>query len=244
MRFRIGLLTPSTNIVFEEEFIRVLPIDSFTIHSTRMPFSASKQADAEHVVSSLEKMEEGAQRAVKMLADCKVDVVAYGCTSGSFYKGLGYDKKIARQLEEVTGGIPTITTSTAVVNALRALEVKKLSVATPYLDAINQRLIDFLQKIGFEVCALKGLNIASGYDIGLEPLETTFKLSKEVDRAEAECIFVSCTNFRTIGTLKELEEELGKPVLSSNQATIWGVLKKLQYKQQIRGHGTLLEKYL
>jgi maleate isomerase len=209
-----------------------------------MPFGVSKQADSEHVISSLEKMEKASQNAARMLADCKVDVIAYGCTSGSFYKGLGFDKKLARHLGEIANGIPVVTTTTAVVDALRALKIERLSIATPYLDAINRKLEDFLQRSGFEVCAIKGLNIASGYDIGLEPVESVYALSREVNRPDAECVFISCTNFRTVRILKKLEQEMQKPVVSSNQATIWGVLRRLNYRRQTEGYGTLLHDYL
>lgn len=116
-RRRIGLIVPSSNTTMEPEFWKMAP-EGVSIHTARMRLR-------EVTEESLLEMERHAKDAALELADAEVDVIVYGCTSGSLIKGKGYDKEIAKNLEEASG-IKTITTSTAVLNALNTLDIQRL----------------------------------------------------------------------------------------------------------------------
>jgi maleate cis-trans isomerase len=164
--------------------------------------------------------------------------VVYACTSGSLIKGLGWDRTIVEKIETAVK-CPATTTSTAMVQALKALDIRRVAVATPYLDSVNQHEEAFLTKNGFEVVACEGLGL-SGSAIREQTPETVIELARRVDRAEADGFFISCTDFRAMEVIDLLESELGRPVTSSNQVTLWALLKLLDHRERVMGYGHLL----
>lgn len=219
-RCRIGLIIPSSNTTMEVEFARHLP-EGASVHSTRLHLERV-------TVEELAEMALKAEEAAQLLADAQVDIIVYGCTTGSLIKGKGYDLELERRLREVTG-IPALTTAHAVLEALRARRLKKIAVATPYIEKVNEREREFLTANGFEVMAIRGLGLLRNLEIGLQDPHVVYKLGKELmeEHPEAEGLFISCTNLRTFEVLRSLEDELGKPVISSNQATLWCVLRDM-----------------
>jgi len=228
---RLGLLIPSSNFTMEYEFNLMRPKNA-SVHTARIPLR-------EVVLSELIKMEKEIEDQALRLADAKVDVISFGCTSGSLFRGLGHDKKIVLKIEKATK-TPAVATAGAVVQALSFLNIARVSVATPYTEEINALERKFLEENGFVVQKMKGLNIRDNLEIGEQSPETVGNLVKEVDTPQADGIFVSCTNIPTIGVITHLEEELKKPVVSSNTATMWAMLRKIGYVKPITGFGRLL----
>lgn len=204
-----------------------------TLHFSRIP-------QTEDTEEQLASMINYVPQASELLAHARVNAIAFGCTSGSFIKGMGYDKQIINLIEKYTG-IPATTTTTAVLEALNAMELRKIAVCAPYIETIMKKLKEVLEAQGFLVVKIKGLGMLKGE--GDLPIDVTYNLVREVDSQEAEGIFVSCTDFKTVDILEILEEDLGKPVISSNQATMWKLLRLSGLKTKIRGFGTLLREY-
>lgn len=146
-------------------------------------------------------------------------------------------------MKEVSGGVPCITTSSAVVEALKSFNIKKIAVATPYIKDVNERGKNYLEESGFDVKNLKGLNLLTDREIDIQPLETVYNLAKEVDTKDAEAVVILCTGIRSIGILDYLEKDLGKPIISAIQATFWHSLRTAGIKEKIEGYGSLLELY-
>jgi len=230
LRQRVGLIVPSSNTVMEEEFGRVLP-RNLSLHVTRIRLREVTRGE-------LLKMERDIKEAVYELADADVDVIVFGCTTGSLIGGYGYDLKLLKKIEGLSGK-PAVTTSTAVVNALKTLNVGKLAVATPYIDELNRDEKRFLEGNGFIVKKIKGLNIKYNLEIGRQPPNVAYELAKSLYSADIECIFISCTNFRTLEVIKPLEEELNIPIVTSNQATFWYTYKKLNLEYRDENLGRL-----
>lgn len=232
-RGRIGLMIPSSNTTMEEEFRRLLP-DGVSLHTARMRLKKA-------TVDELENMEKYMDEAANELADAKVDILVFGCTTGSLIKGYGYDLKLNSRMTEITG-IPSVTTATAVIEALRELDINSVCIATPYIKELDEREKKFLEDNGFNVINIKGLGIVDNIEIGkLDPL-VAYRLAKEVYNPKCDGIFISCTNFRTIEIIEKLELDIGKPVISSNQATFWAALKRLKIKDKIENYGSLLRR--
>ncbi|MCR6691234.1 MAG: aspartate/glutamate racemase family protein [archaeon YNP-LCB-003-016] len=229
--FRIGLLVPSSNTTMELEFWRVLPKD-FSIHTARL-----KLRDV--TVEGLELMESEIDDEALKLADADVDVILYGCTTGSLFRGVGHDKLIESRIERLTGK-PAISTSGAVVSALRFLKAEKISVITPYIDELNILEERFLVGNGFKVMDLKSLNMIRNVDIGRVSSDAIMNLFSKLDYSSSDAIFISCTNMPTLNLIDKLEGVAGIPVLSSNSASMWAVLKRLNYGFGIKGYGRLL----
>lgn len=231
-RRKLGLLIPSSNITLEYEMPMMAP-SGVSMHFSRIPQTEDNE---EQLLAMIDYVPEKAE----LLAHAKVDIVGFGCTSGSFIKGMGYDKKVIDTIKDSTGIVAT-TTSTAVVEALKMSGIKKLSVGAPYLHSIMDKLKEFLEKNGFEVVKIEGLNMLSGE--GNLPLDATYDLVRKIDHPDSEGIFISCTDFKTVELLEILEKDFGKKVISSNQATMWKLLRLSGMKVPIRGFGSLLYEY-
>jgi len=203
-----------------------------SVHTARMRLR-------EVAISELLSMEKEIEHEAPKLADARVDVIGFGCTTGSLARGLGHDREIVSRIERTTG-IPAVATAGAVVDALNALKLSRISVGTPYSDQINALEKRFLEQNGFKIVNMKGLGITDNTEIGKQSLKTVYNLAKEVDAAEAEAVFISCTNLPTISVIEKLVKELRKPVVSSNTATMWAMLRKIGYRKEIRGYGRLL----
>lgn len=232
---RLGLIIPSSNTTMEREFHKMLS-EGFSVHTARVRLKSA-------TVEELAKMEEEVEEEAAKLADADVEVIGYGCTSGSFFRGLGHDKLIEEKIRK-SSGRPAVSTSGAVISALKFLNVRKVAVATPYIDEINKLEEKFLLDNGFQVVDLKGLGIVENLRIGRLSSQTLSRLVAGLKHEKAECIFISCTNFPTVDNIKKFEEDFKKPVFSSNTATIWAMLKKCGATVKIRGFGSLLESLL
>ncbi len=238
IRKRIGVLVPSTNTTCEADFQLAAPRD-VTIHGQRLWLTNDAAAEAGMARMNAE-MESGA----RYLATAKVDVIAYGCTTGSFYKGPGWDREMLARIEEVAG-VPAVATSPAVVAALRFFGAKKISVATPYPAWNNEKLRAYLEAPGFEVLNVEGepwAARAGAQGINDQDPEAVVAFAARVCRPEADVLFCSCTAWRAMEAAEALEQRTGKPVVTSNQATIWAALRQVGICQPIHGFGTLLER--
>ena len=232
-RGKIGLIYPAPGWVMEPEFYEMSPEGVITC-TTRIPLLETNR-------EQLSLLGNYAVEASKLLSQAPVDVIALGCTSGSFIGGKEYDEKLISELEEKSGGIPCITTSSAVVAALNHLNIKKIAVATPYIQEVNNRGKKYLEESGFEITNFIGMDLLYDREIDNQSLDTVYRLVKEVNTEDAEAVVILCTGLRTIGVLEHLEKDLGKPVISAIQATFWYSLKMMRVNEKIKGFGSLLD---
>jgi maleate isomerase len=228
---RLGLIIPSSNTTMEDEFWR-MGSGWATVHTARIRLEKI-------TVDELEEMEGRMLEAAVLLADAGVDVIGHGCTSGSLLKGKDHGGEIERKIEEKTG-IPAVATAKAVIEALGELRIKKLCVATPYIEEINELEKSFLEQNEIDVLIIKGLGIVQNREVGSKNPSIAYNLAKEIYVSEAEGVFISCTNFRTIEVIDKLEKELGVPVVSSNTATLWAMMMKAGTVRKLEGYGRLL----
>ena len=225
---RIGLLLPSSNTTMEPEFYSMAP-ENITIHSARMLLQ-------DVTITSLEKMAEDAVKAARLLSTADVDQIIYGCTSGSLLKGLKWEESLVNKIQKETG-IPTISTARAVVKALKEIGATNVSVLTPYIEEVNIREKMFLEACGFYISNIKGLGLTDNLRIGrvlCDDIMRIIDLSPSTD-----CLFISCTNLPVVKFIQELESKFNIPVITSNQASMWSVLRSV-YNEPIEGYGRLL----
>ncbi|MFC6719447.1 maleate cis-trans isomerase [Natrialbaceae archaeon GCM10025810] len=224
-RIRIGLIVPSSNTTAEPEFRRALP-EGVTVHGARMVLESV-------TVDELDAMSEGAVRAAELLGHADVDAVAYACTTGSLLHGPGFDVELEERVSAAAGA-PAVATARSVVRALEALDAERIAVATPYTADLDEKERAFLEAAGFGVVALEGLGIEANVEIGaLTPADAREQVRTLVgDEAlapgdDVDAVFVSCTNYTSLAAVDELEADLGVPVVTSNGATLWDVLRVL-----------------
>ncbi len=227
---RVGLIVPSVNTTIEPDFAWAAPT-TLSFHTARVMLHATTP-------EGLRAMNREVESAARLLASTTPDAVAFACTSGTFLDG---DAALTRQLQDIAGivGCPVVATSRAIIDACRALGLRRLALATPYLDVINLAEHAFLSEQGLDVVAMKGLGL-SGKAIREVPPDAVAALVRETDCAAAEAVFVSCTDFRALEIVDELEHELGKPIITSNSVTLWGILKALGLPTHVAGLGRLL----
>jgi maleate isomerase len=237
LRTRIGVMVPSTNTTFEADFQLVAPRE-VTIHGQRLWLTNDAEGQA-----GMDRMNGEIETGARYLATANVNVVAYGCTTGSFYRGPGYDRDLLATIEKAAG-VPAVAAAPAVVEGLRHFGARRVSVATPYPEWNNQRLRAYLEGSGFEVLNVEGEPhaAASGNQgINDHDPEEVVAFATRVCRPEADALLCSCTAWRSVEAVAEIERRTGKPVVTSNQASIWAAFRALKLSPTIRGFGRLLE---
>lgn len=215
----IGVVNPY-DMALDRELWRWMP-DNVSLAVARTPHHPL-------VVDELMASTLGDDAEIRSTARCltavEPEAVVFACTSGSFVNGIDGARRISQAIEAETNA-PSVTTSEALLEALDALGITRLAIATPYVERLTERLEDFLAADGRTVVGTAGL----GLDrlIWHVPYSTTADLVRQADRPDAEAVFVSCTNLPTFHVIGALEDELGKPVLTANQVTAWAGLRRL-----------------
>lgn len=215
----IGVIAPF-DLALERELWRWAPLD-VSFHLARTPF--------EPVAVSLEQAElvsgtEALQRATRDVLGVDPEVVAYLCTSGSFINGPEYEASLRRAILEA-GAPAAVTTSGALMEAIEKLGTTRMSIVTPYDAELTDRLVAFLGDLDVEVLRSHYLGLGGG--IWRVNYRTVVEQILAADDPRAEAIFVSCTNLPTYDIIAPLERELGKPVLTANQLTVWACLGRM-----------------
>jgi maleate cis-trans isomerase len=224
---KLGVIVPSWNTVMEYELQRMSG-DAISLHSQRIRHNADTE-------ENLAWLSTQAPAAAELLSHAKVHAICYGCTASGFLKSPQEDRHLAAELE-ARSKIPSLTSSVAIVDGLNALGAKRVSVASPYEPWLNEKLRAYLQAAGFDIVAMKGLGTQAHGSVTPDRVKA---LALEVLRPETEAIFISCSNFRTLDIIEEVERESGKPVVTSNQAAMWGTLRRLGDKRAVPGAGRL-----
>jgi maleate cis-trans isomerase len=234
-RARLGIITPSSNIVTEPEFELITPT-GVSCHYQKFAFTGGD-------IEALKSLERLVPDAAELISHIRPSALAMCCTGGSFAGGLGYDQLLIRKMKERNGNVPTTTSSTAMIEAFKTLGVKKVSLAVPYLEEVAMAEKKFVEDHGIEVVNIKWLGLQDSIEIAGVPPEVVYNLACQVNEPETEAVFLSCIAMHTIGVIEKLESDLQKPVISSNQVTIWHLLRLAHINERIEGYGQLLLKY-
>lgn len=213
----VGVVAPY-DFALDRELWRWVP-EEVTLHLTRTPFSPLP------VTVEQAELISGTAEAAQCTADLMTvlpEVVAFACTSGSFVAGRAGERALTDAM--VRAGAPTaVTTSGALLEALAYLGITRLGIATPYDAAVTARLGDYLREAGVTVTRAGHLGLSEG--IWGVSYAATIRLVREVAASGCEAVFVSCTNLPTYDIIGPLEVELGIPVLTANQVTMWAALR-------------------
>lgn len=226
----VGVVAPF-DFALDRELWRWAP-DDVTLHVNRLPFvPVPVTVDMAAALSD----GEGVARATRDLLAPEPLVVAYACASGSFVDGDLGQRKLRDSI--LSAGAPAaVTTSGALIDALSLLQCSRIAVVTPYVDSVTERLLSFLTEHGIETVSSVGLGLLN--HIWKVTYSEVVQAVREVDVAEAEAIYISCTNVLTYDIVEPLERMLGKPVIAANQVTMWGALRAIN--REPIGHGQWL----
>ncbi len=229
---KIGLLIPSPNVTMIPEMysIGLVGVD---FHGMRLRIS--QFGGAERLLQMITQ----AREATETLMTAEPDGIIYGCTSGSFIKGPGFDKEVEEIIKEAAPALPIVTTASAVVEAIRSLKVTKVALGTPYTGDVTERGKIFLEGNGLQVTKTQSLPSRSSCGKGEITYRETMNMAHAINSEEAEAIVLMCTALPTFGIIKKLEEALKKPVVTANQASIWAMLQRIGMYRPIEKLGTL-----
>jgi maleate isomerase len=218
----MGVVVPH-DFALDRELWRWVP-DDVSVHITRMPYVPSTVTIEMALAMSDPALVAGGVTDVQAVSPM---VTAYACTSGSFVGGVAGEATLVAAM--IDAGAPAaVTTSGALLAALRHLDLTRIVTATPYTIDLTAGLSIFLAEAGVEVVAAAGLGLIS--DIWTVPYDVTAGLVRDTDTDAAQAVFISCTNLPTYDMIAALESELGKPVLTANQVTMWSALSVIGRK--------------
>ncbi len=232
---KIGLVVVSTSSVSELRYPKAAP--------PRVAFLTSRMMLAPgESIEALIEMESNASRAVGELASAKVDSVAYCCTVSGALRGMEGDRQFCQELE-AKWNTPITSTMLAVTEALQHLGLKKIVVTTPYPDSHHVAERAYLKEAGIEALTMQGMGFenAEGF-ASVSPQEIfDFAMNAWRDHSdEADGLFISCMNHDGMAAAQALEDEIGKPVVTSHTATLWSALSQAGETEPLLGYGRLL----
>jgi maleate cis-trans isomerase len=232
-RAKVGHVAPSRGDTLVYEFYQMLP-EGFMILNSTGTIRQLVDADFER---QLERIEEAAAD----LVDNKCDSIIIGGSPLFTKLGYGSDIDMSKKLT-AKFGVPISPGITGEVEALKSLGLKKLVVATPHEDTLNERMKVFLEKSGFNVLKIHGYGVRKNADLTDMDIHAAYRIAKRLyeQASEADGVFVPCPRWPTITDVDLLEREIDKPVVTSCQAYIWHALKMAKVKQSVTGFGRLM----
>jgi maleate isomerase len=235
MTRHFGALIPSTNTTVEIEYSHLLPAEVAQAHYGRMmssnygasPFASPLDADVEYQA--------------KLLGTARVEMICLIQTSACLFSE-DYDEVTCARITRASDGIPALTSAMAIGGALKALGARNVALVSPYSDEVNARARHYFEgKHGVAIVALEGFAAKDSYMIGKLGPENARDAFARIDRPEIEAFVVPGGNFPTMASIPGWEREFKKPVVTTNQASVWAILRRLGSTDRIPGLGKLLE---
>lgn len=231
-RARLGVLLPSGNSVAEAELHAMLPA-GVGLNLTRLRLTGSSEADLMGMLDALED-------AARLLADAKVDRIAFHCTAVSTFAP-HLSAKIQQRIETASG-TKAFSTADAILAALARFNARTVVLVTPYIESVHAREIVFLETHGFDVISGGWLGVNTNEAMALIDPKIISDLARVCcNGRKADALLLSCTAIRSAGLIAPLEAELGIPVITSNQAMLWHALTLLGIPDGMPGFGLLAQ---
>ena len=228
---RIGLIALASDFMIEKDFLNIIKDKNIDFFVNRI--KCYNPLTSENLIKMSKDVTDVTS---DILPDEKIDCVVYGCTSGTI--AAGHDS-IERKIKLAKPEAKVTTPSTAAITALKKLNIKKISVFTPYPKKLNDEVVAFFKNEKFEIISNSYFDIESDIDIGKVDPDYLYDVLINMDHKDADALFVSCTALPVLSIIDRLEKKLNKFVLSSNQALIWDTLEKIGKNNSINGFGKL-----
>ena len=227
---RIGVLVPHADVGPESELQAMAP-PSVAIHATRVPFGAMAAGGGMDPTIPLAPVRAFAEpphvdNAAELLAAAPLDAIAYGFTSSAYVIGVEGEAEMISRLERRTRGIPVVAACGAAVEGLRVLGARRIALVDPpwfdnELNGLGKR---YYESAGFEVVYSEPCGLPSE-QAKITPSELHAWVRERVPTNDADAVVIGGNGFRTVGAIAALEEDLGRPVVTANQALLWAALR-------------------
>lgn len=229
---RIGFIALANGYTSEHEVEAMLPKGEVVLYVSRVA------SDNVVNLTNLKAIESDMMRAAGMILPADtLDVMVYSCTSGTTALG---EETVFDRIQAVRPGVPVTTPITGALAAFRALGARRVVMLTPYISEVTAGMRDYIEGRGIEVLSASNFNISLNSDMQKVAPEAIYEAAIAIDRPEADAVFVSCTALRTSSVIDRIEQRLGKPVVTSNQALAWHALRLAGYAEPRKGLGRLM----
>ena len=229
---RIGLIALATDFNSEQDLRRMYP-DGVEVFTNRV-----LNANPVNLQNLRNMAEDISRTAAGILPGLSLDAMIYGCTSGTVANGA---KNIERLVQQSCPGIPVTNPVSAALAAFAHLGAKRISILTPYTEAVNLEMAAYFENHEIEVINIAGFGYESDIDMtGIPPADIADAAGK-VCHDNSDLLFISCTAIRASLAIDSIERVIGKPAVASNQALVWHSLKLIGYPHALDGFGTLLK---
>ena len=213
----IGLIALANDLVIEQEINYFTKFSGTAVFTDRIPF------DPHATLENLMGMKNEIKGCVERLAPIgELDVIAFGCNSGSIAIG---PSVIEKTVQEVIPAIKCTTPISATLSALKALNCYKLAILTPYIDEVNTYIANYLEKRDLALIAKSSFKVLNAKDVSMIDPISIYEAGISIDNPEVDALFIPCTALRVSPVLEKLEKKIQKPIIASNQAMAWHCLR-------------------
>ena len=230
---RIGLIALSTDFTIEQDYRNIchqLPVDIFV---NRIPFENPLNHE-----NYLKMADHISDVSAQILPSEDVDIIAYGCTSGTIAIGV---ERIKQEVNNSKPNAKVTTPITAAIKAFNYLGIKKIAVLTPYPKDVNETVFNYLNEHNLTIDSFSSFNLEYDSEIAQVSLESLQKQTAKIDLSNVDGLFVSCTALKIVDVLDKIEKLQNTTIISSNQAIIWDCLRSVGIDTKIKGYGKLFE---
>lgn len=231
-RWTVGLIALATDSIIERDFAAMSPGPEFGIHVSRVPFA--NPTTRQNLLAMAPRLGEAARL---ILPEQQLDVIAYGCTSGTALIG---HAEVEATIQAARPGTRVVTPSQSAIGALAAFQASKVALLAPYIESVTRAIVDCLEAAGFALSSAFCLGLEDDRDIARVPPESLIAIAERTCAPEADALFLSCTALRAAGIVETLEIRLGIPVLCSNQVMFWQAMRQAGCSLPVSGFGRLL----
>lgn len=217
LRKRVGLIALATDHTSEPDFRRMVASERVGVYVARIPYANPTTPE------NLRKMQPSLTAgAALILPGEKLDAICYSCTSASVVIG---DAEIQAAIQEAKPGVPVVTPPLAGVTGLRALGARRISILTPYTVETSRPMAAYFSHHGFEIDRFTCLGFDDDREMARIAPKTLAELARGATAKQSDALFVSCTALRGALAIPDIEAAIGRPAVSSNQATAWQCLR-------------------
>lgn len=233
---RLGVIVPSVNSVVEAWYPRAVPA-GVSVHFARMLMPAGTSPER-----IIEMDRTDGVRSIHQLASCRPHAIAYGCTASSIVQGHAFDAHLREEIRHIAL-CPGTSATNSIFAACEKLGLRRVTAISPYPEEVDRAEHRFFSEGGIETIAGAHLGITDGFRLAEPSPEAILDLALGAWDPASDGIIIACLNFRSHPIIDELESRIGKPVVTSTQATLWHVLRLAGVETPIPGYGRLLREH-
>jgi maleate isomerase len=242
--YRIGQIVPSSNTTMETEIPAMLRARE-ALFAERFSFHSSRMRMKKVTPEELAAMDVESDRCALELSDARMDVMGYACLVAIMAQGLGYHRASEARLHAITAAnnaaAPVVSSAGALIDGLKTLGARKISILTPYMKPLTQLVVDYIEHEGIAVQDALSLEIADNLAVGAQDARAPASIVARLNTHGVDAVVISaCVQMPSLASVQIAQDQLGIPVLSASVATAYAMLKRLGLKAQVPNAGELL----